>query len=168
MKDTEIHALNETIQQFLTKAMLIKRLNEEQIQYINVMDLRHHGKIPMTYEHIEKALRRLLSKEDSCVCILYSNDRLKHEKAAEWEEVYQQFLLKRQETVPRTILAYADFAQCQYHLEHFTLANVLMRPSETPRNHPTGKKSTQIILPSFTDTKLLPFAITFMNPLIRK
>jgi hypothetical protein len=131
LKETEIQAFKKTIQRLLKKAMLIQRLNKDEIQYINVLDLDYHGKIPLTHEHVEDLLRRSLVKEDSCVFIFYSNDRLKHVDLTIWEKLYHRFISKRQQTVQRSTLIYADFTDCPYDLEDLTIVKITMRVSKT-------------------------------------
>jgi hypothetical protein len=161
LKDSELEAFSEELRQLLTKTKLIQQLNDDVIQYMHVLDLRCHGEVPLTLEHIEKALRRSFSKEDSCVFVLYSNDRLKHEAPGAWETLYHEFISKRQHATPRTTLIYADFTNCHYDLEHLTIVNLPIQVSETPLNHPPGKKLTQIILSSsfFNQTSFIYYHI---------
>ena len=143
IKKAEIESFYKKCEQLLKKTLLIEQLNEDNIYYVNVLDLRHYDKIPVTDERIEKAVRQLCRSETSFIFILYSNDRLKEEDPNAWKQSYKKLMSVRQQTTQETTLVYVDFTECQCDLEHLTIVTLPMNPSsQIPRNDPRGMKSS--------------------------
>ncbi|CAF0848866.1 unnamed protein product [Adineta steineri] len=132
----EIEKFNAELQQLTKKAALIKQLNDDDIQYINILDLRYHNKVPTNLKDIEKILRRHFLKKKSDVILLYSNDRLKDINRKIWKQMYQKLILDGQQATQKPMLVYVDFTECQYDLEDFiTITIPIDSSSQTPHNN---------------------------------
>jgi hypothetical protein len=150
LNTTHLEEFSHYVYRWHRSATFFERLNTDQVQYIRVMDLRLHEKIPVTLEHIEETLRYYLWKEHGCVFVFYSNDHLKVKEPAVWEGRYQELISKRQQAAQKPILVYADFTNCQCNLTDLTIVMLTMKMSIKPsRDHPAGKKSDHFIQPSF-------------------
>jgi hypothetical protein len=130
------------VKQFLAKMKLIDRFNNDQIQYIDVLDILQCPSTLSTVEDIDEALQRYFTSKDGYVSIWYSSDRLERERATEWEQTYQQLLSERQQSSQKLSLIYADFTQYQRILDDFAIRRLpVSPPTEYSSNHPGGKKS---------------------------
>jgi hypothetical protein len=142
LKETEVQTLNGKIEQLLTIRMLIKRLNHDKIQYINVRDFSIARKIPMTLIDIDAVLQRFPFQENSCISIWYSSDQLKREDADVWEKIYLKLLLEREQSTKKVVLIYADFSQFKQELKEFYVLTLPKQlTSKSLHHHVTGKKS---------------------------
>ncbi|CAF4273822.1 unnamed protein product, partial [Adineta steineri] len=131
-----IEKFNAEFQQLTKKAALIKQLNDDDIQYINILDLRYHNKVPTNLKDIERILHRHFLKKKSNVILLYSTDRLKDINQKLWKQMYQKLTLDGQQATRKPILVYVDFTECQYDLEDFiTITIPIDSSSQTPRNN---------------------------------
>ncbi|CAF4350875.1 unnamed protein product, partial [Adineta steineri] len=136
LSKNEIEKFNDKLQQLTKKAALIKQLNDDDIQYINILDLRYHNKVPTNLKDIEKILRRHFLNKNNDVILLYSNDRLKDINRKIWKQMYQKLILDGQQATQKPMLVYVDFTECQYDLEDFiTITIPVDSSSQTPRNN---------------------------------
>jgi hypothetical protein len=116
-------------ERFVTKMKLIDRCNNDRIQYINAFDVLQYSSLHLTIGDIDETFVRYFSNKDGSTSIWYSSDRLARERATEWEQTYQQLLSERQQPTQKISLIYADFSQCQYRLNDFTIRKVPASPS---------------------------------------
>ena len=167
LKTNELEKFSDHAHIWHRKATLLQRLNQDQIQYIEVMDLRYHGNIPTTLHHTEQALRQFLLKEGGSVFVFYANDRLRDEKSDVWKGKYEELLSKRDQTAPGTALVYGDFTNCRYDLQDLIVVKLTMdMSSEAQRSRPAGKESSQIISCSFSIAEYSSFISLFVSFLI--
>ena len=138
---TEMKSFHLQSQRLVMKIASIEKLRNDQIEYINLFDLRSDGKILTTHEDITAALKHSLSNEHDTVILWYSCDRLKREQADRWEQIYQQLTSERQQATQTIKLIYADFSQCQERLEDFITETVPKTEIQKIQNDPIiGKR----------------------------
>jgi hypothetical protein len=135
--ENEIKEFRTNVEQLLQKAILIEKLKNDRIEYVNAFDVCSNERQPMTNEAIDVRLRHSFSNENATVILWYSGDRLKREQADEWKQIYQELILELQETTQLIKLIYVDFTQCPQRLEKF----VIQRLPRAGRDHITGKRS---------------------------
>lgn len=124
---SEIDNFYAKVQQWSNRFQLIKRLNDDKIIYINILDILPQQNISLTKHNVDAALTDYFSKEDNFLILWCSSDLLKQEKPSEWDEVYQKLTLERQHMISQSTLIYVDFSGCQQNLEDFI---VLRLPKE--------------------------------------
>jgi hypothetical protein len=133
----EMETFRANVGALLAKAILIEKLKNDGIEYVNAFDVHSNERMPMTNEAISVVLKRSYSNEHGLVILWYSGDRLKREQEDKWEEIYQQLTSERQQTTQLIKLVYVDFTQCPERLEKF----VIIRLAENQGEHITGKSS---------------------------
>jgi hypothetical protein len=145
LKRLATDAFSSEVQQWLTKIELIERFNNDQIVYINVLDIFPNESIFSTTEDIDAILKDYFSKKDGCLILWYSSDRLKREKKDEWEQSYQGLILERQLAKQLTSLIYVDFSQCRQELKGFVIQKFsIQSSSKSRRDRHKSKKSESI------------------------
>ncbi|CAF4524377.1 unnamed protein product, partial [Rotaria sp. Silwood2] len=125
------------IHRWFSKMMLIEQLINDQIQYVNILDIIPHEHSFMTMEDIDAILKCSLTNKHSSVILWYSSDHLKRRKPDKWKEIYQRLIIEKQKTTQETSCIYVDFSPCNKKLQDF---NVVQLPieltSKLRRDHP--------------------------------
>jgi hypothetical protein len=137
----EIETFHLGVKRLSNKAMLIEKFQNEQIQYVNALDVRLNGTPVTTNEDIDVALKRSFSNENGSVIIWYSSDRLQREQTDRWEQIYQDLTLERQQTAQRTTFVYVDYSYCRQRLEGFTIVRFPATGIRELRRDPTIGKN---------------------------
>ena len=131
-------------QQWLNKVRLIKKLNDDQVTYIHVLDVFPSYCISITKHELNAAFENYFSKEKNPVIIWCSSDRLERERPAEWNKTYSQLRSERRQAAQKPSLIYVDFSQCAQNLEDFIVSRLPKQSSSTSSSkHPRGKKSSK-------------------------
>ena len=68
--ENEIKQFRTNVEQSLQKAILIEKLKNDRIEYINAFDITSNGRQPTTNEAIDVILRRSFSNENATVILL--------------------------------------------------------------------------------------------------
>jgi hypothetical protein len=131
----------QNVHRWFTKALLIKRLDDNQIRYFKISDIVSNGRTFSTFEEIDTALKSYFTKEKGSITLWYSSDHLKRRQDDKWEQTFKQLVLENQRTAPQTSLVYVDFNQFQKTLEDFTIVQLpLQSKTEHSRDNIKGKK----------------------------
>ncbi|CAF3190279.1 unnamed protein product [Rotaria sp. Silwood2] len=129
LREPAIGVFYNEVDQWLTKYKLIKRLNDDNIAYFNVLDIPGCNNIFLKMQDIHEVLNRRFSKKDSSAILWFSSDRLKREKSVRWEQIYQNIIEQRQNTTQRVSLIYVDFSEFPKNLEDFGVRNLPIQSS---------------------------------------
>ena len=140
--DSEMREFRANVERLLDKAVLIEKLKNDRIEYVNAFDVGSNGRSPMTNEAIDAQLKRSFSKGNGIVILWYSGDRLRREQAEKWKQIYQQLTSERQQATQLINLVYVDFTQCKQPLEKF----IIVRLPHTPQSDfISGKRTDQSV-----------------------
>jgi hypothetical protein len=136
LHESEMNEFRNNVEVLLAKAILIEKLKNDRIEYVNALDVSSNGRKPTTNEEIDILIKRSFSNENGSVILWYSGDRLKREQTDRWNQIYQQLISERQQAAEPTKLVYADFTQCQQRLE----GCIIVRLQGTRSNPIKGKR----------------------------
>ena len=124
LNKNEIEKFYTKIQQLFQKGILIEELEKNQIEYINSLDIRSDRKTPTTIDDIDAILKHSFSAENTSVILWYSSDRLRHEQADKWEQIYQHLISERQRITQPVKLVYVDFSDYRQRLEDLRILSI--------------------------------------------
>ena len=108
----------------LNKSILIERIRDSRIDYVNARDIRSGERIPATIEDIDAILKRSYYNEHAPVILWYSTDRLKREQSDRWEDIYRKITEERHRSSDQLNLVYVDFTYFAERLEGFTIVQL--------------------------------------------
>jgi len=134
---SEMKSFHINVQRLIMKITLIENLKNHQIEYINAFDIHSNG----IKEDIDTELKRLYTSKDNLVILWYACDRLKREQINKWEEIHQQLILERQQTIKPIKIVYVDFSQCERPLAGFTIVRLsLLETSQVQQDPIKGRR----------------------------
>ncbi|CAF4333694.1 unnamed protein product, partial [Rotaria sp. Silwood2] len=133
LRKTEMEKFRTNIQRLYNKSILIKKLKNNQIEYINALDIRPNQTVKMTINDTDVLLKRAYSNENFPVILWHSSDRLERIQQDRWQQIYQELTLERQHAAQRINLIYIDFTYFEERLENSIIVRLPL--TETPKNY---------------------------------
>ena len=154
--DQGIKQLSDDAERWFKKIELIEKLNNDQVNYSDVLNIVKSQTTKFSLEDIFNQLEHHFSTQYDSVILWYSNDRLKREKSSEWEKIYQDLLVRKQQ-IP---LIYVDFTDNHSRLNDFHTIRLTREPKSSSDLH-QGKSLDSICVnllynPLYFSTLLRP------------
>lgn len=128
---SELRKLHENIEQFVSKPMIMQRLQNDQIKYITIDDILTQEDNRKSFEDIDTMIKSILLKDHPNGILLYSCNRLIEKSESKWETIYQQFKLESDKSTMSTVLIYVDFIGYEQILEDFIIVSVPKSTTQT-------------------------------------
>ncbi|CAF3436473.1 unnamed protein product [Rotaria sp. Silwood1] len=133
LRKIEIDKFRTNVERLFNKSILIKKLKNNLIEYINAFDIRSNQTVPTTIKDIDSILKQLYSNGHVPIIFWYSSDRLERIQHDRWEEIYQELISERQQTTQRISLIYVDFTYFEQRLESSWIVRIPL--TGTPETH---------------------------------
>ncbi|CAF0777983.1 unnamed protein product [Adineta ricciae] len=135
------HKLQASIKKCLSKIEFIEMLKKDQIEYQEVSEIIKSTHRQSSFPELHTALQLYLKKSRQSLVLMYSSDQLRQQRADDWERMYKQFKLERQNRAEKYSLIYVDFTQYEHLLTNFDI----IRPVEDkPPASSSKKPSTEL------------------------
>ncbi|CAF4310266.1 unnamed protein product [Rotaria sp. Silwood2] len=133
LRKTEMEKFRTNVERLYNKSMLIKKLKNNQIEYINALDIRPNQTVKTTINDTDVLLKRAYSNENFPVILWYTSDRLERIQQDNWQQIYQELTLERQHAAQRITLIYVDFSYFDERLENSIVVRLPL--TETQKNY---------------------------------
>jgi len=166
LKPLLIDSFHENVESWLNKVRFVAKLKEQNINYVDIVNVLHSQTTHSTFEEIDELLKSQYSRRNHDSILWYASDRLKREKPTEWEsmwlELTSQLNRRENETVS---FNYIDFSRCNFKLEDFIKREVLASSNCNPSQEHTTKEINVLILGE-TGVGKSTFINAFVNYLV--
>ncbi|CAF2061745.1 unnamed protein product [Rotaria magnacalcarata] len=160
--DFEIKKFLRQVQQLLNKSIFIEKLKNDEIEYLNALDIHSNQEVSSTIVDIDVILERTYSLEKENFILWYSSDRLKREEENRYQHIYQELTRERQHLEQRIKIVYIDFTDVTERLEDFIFVKSPLVEVYTNDRDPT-KDTVRILSPSKeTFPKLKPIEMNVL------